>query len=40
MNGFWAQSGFNRIYRSDARSMARFGLLCLNKGTWNNDPYT
>ncbi|WP_353779272.1 serine hydrolase [Winogradskyella sp. 3972H.M.0a.05] len=37
MNGFWLQSGYNNIYRSDARSMARFGLLCLNNGIWDDD---
>ncbi|MCA0132035.1 serine hydrolase domain-containing protein [Winogradskyella alexanderae] len=37
MRGFWLQNGYNNIYRSDARSMARFGLLCLNNGTWNNE---
>ena len=35
LNGFWFQSGFNSIYVSDARSMARFGLLNLNRGNWN-----
>ena len=37
MNGFWLQSGYNNIYNSDARSMARFGLLCLNNGVWDNE---
>lgn len=37
MNGFWLQNGYNNIYSSDARSMARFGLLCLNNGIWNDD---
>lgn len=37
MNGFWFQNGFNNIYWSDARSMARFGLLCLNHGIWDNE---
>ncbi len=27
---------FNNVYYSKARSMARFGLLMLNKGYWNN----
>jgi CubicO group peptidase (beta-lactamase class C family) len=31
MDGFW----FNYIYYSTPRSMARFGLLLLNKGKWN-----
>jgi CubicO group peptidase (beta-lactamase class C family) len=34
MSGVW----FNGVYYSKARSMARFGLLALNKGIWaNND---
>ncbi|NML21360.1 serine hydrolase [Pseudoflavitalea sp. G-6-1-2] len=36
MRGLWVQTGYNNIYGSDARSMARFGLLLLNKGSWNN----
>lgn len=36
MNGFYFKSGYNNIYLSTARSMARFGLLMLNKGKWNN----
>lgn len=44
MNGTWYQSGDNSVYWSDTRSMARFGLLALNKGNWNgtqviNKPY-
>ncbi len=35
MNGSWVQSGDNSVYASDSRSMARFGLLALNKGNWN-----
>ncbi|MDY8134062.1 serine hydrolase domain-containing protein [Aquimarina sp. 2201CG5-10] len=35
MNGSWIQLGFANIYYSTARSMARFGLLNLNKGIWN-----
>lgn len=35
MNGSWFQSGDNSVYWSDTRSMARFGLLALNKGNWN-----
>ncbi len=34
MNGIWVPSGFNSIYVSNARSMARFGLLSLNRGVW------
>lgn len=37
MNGAWIQSGNNSVYWSTARSMARFGLLMLNKGKWNNE---
>lgn len=36
MNGTFIRNGYNRIYVSNARSMARFGLLISNKGTWNN----
>lgn len=36
MQGFWAQLGFNEVYFSNARSMARFGLLMLNNGIWAN----
>lgn len=36
MNGIWARSGsYNNVYFSNARSMARFGLLLLNKGKWD-----
>ncbi len=35
MNGFWISDNFNVIYASTARSMARFGLLVLNRGKWN-----
>ena len=35
MNGLWIKSGFNNIYYSTPRSMARFGLLMLNKGKWD-----
>lgn len=37
MNGFWFNSGYNHVYYSKPRSMARFGLLMLNKGIWNTD---
>lgn len=36
MQGEWMPIGFNSIYFSTARSMARFGLLNLNQGVWNN----
>ena len=35
MRGQWRSQGFNTTYWSTARDMARFGLLMLNKGTWN-----
>jgi CubicO group peptidase (beta-lactamase class C family) len=37
MDGFWQNGIIFRIYHSSTRSMARFGLLALNKGKWNND---
>jgi CubicO group peptidase (beta-lactamase class C family) len=37
MNGLWIRSGYDNIYVSNARSMARFGLLLLNRGIWNTD---
>lgn len=37
MNGLWLPLGYNKVYFSNTRSMARFGLLLLNKGIWNND---
>jgi CubicO group peptidase (beta-lactamase class C family) len=35
MNGVWFTSGNNIVYTSTTRSMARFGLMMLNKGNWN-----
>ncbi|MFZ2899349.1 MAG: serine hydrolase [Saprospiraceae bacterium] len=35
MSGLWLPSGYNSIYFSKARDMARFGSLILNEGTWN-----
>lgn len=37
MSGAWIQSGNNSVYWSTTRSMARFGLLMLNKGKWNDN---
>jgi CubicO group peptidase (beta-lactamase class C family) len=37
MNGFFLPSGYNNVYYSNARSMARFGLLMLNQGNWNGN---
>jgi CubicO group peptidase (beta-lactamase class C family) len=38
MNGLWVRSGYNNVYFSNPRSMARFGLLMLNKGKWDQTP--
>lgn len=35
MTGTWLQFGYNRVFISNARSMARFGILNLNRGNWN-----
>jgi CubicO group peptidase (beta-lactamase class C family) len=35
MNGAWIRSGYNNVYYSNPRSMARFGLMMLNKGQWD-----
>lgn len=35
MSGSWIQNGDFSVYWSTTRSMARFGLLALNKGNWN-----
>ncbi|HMQ76939.1 MAG TPA: serine hydrolase [Flavobacteriales bacterium] len=37
MDGLWLPLGYNKVYFSRARSMARFGLLALNRGVWAND---
>jgi CubicO group peptidase (beta-lactamase class C family) len=37
MNGTWIPQGFNRLYVSNARSAARFGLMILAGGRWNTD---
>jgi len=37
MDGFWNFGIIYTIYHSTTRSMARFGLLALNKGKWNNE---
>jgi CubicO group peptidase (beta-lactamase class C family) len=34
MDGFWNNGLIFKIYHSNTRSMARFGLLVLNKGKW------
>ncbi|WP_346858601.1 serine hydrolase [uncultured Draconibacterium sp.] len=35
MNGSWINLGDNNVYWSTARDAARFGLLLLNKGSWD-----
>ena len=35
MNGIWLPTGDNNVYYSTARDAARFGLLLLNKGIWD-----
>jgi len=35
MDGSFIMSGENNLFYSTGRSMARFGLLLLSKGTWN-----
>lgn len=37
MDGYWKKGIIFTIYHSNARSMARFGLLALNKGKWNTE---
>ena len=37
MEGQYAQIGLNNVYVSTPRSMARFGLLLLNKGKWEEN---
>ncbi|MBL4649617.1 MAG: serine hydrolase [Aureispira sp.] len=36
MTGFYISVGYNNVYFSTPRSMARFGLLMLNEGKWSN----
>lgn len=38
MTGLYYQIGNNNVFISNARSMARFGLLMLAQGTWNGTP--
>jgi CubicO group peptidase (beta-lactamase class C family) len=35
INGLWIKSDFNNVFYSNMRSMARYGLLLLNKGKWD-----
>jgi len=37
MDGFWNNGVIFKVYNSTSRSMARFGLLTLNKGKWNGE---
>lgn len=37
MDGYWNFGTIFTIYHSTTRSMARFGLLALNKGKWHNE---
>lgn len=37
MTGTFVNSGYNKVFFSNARSMARFGLLILNQGNWNGN---
>lgn len=37
MTGFWAFTGYDNVYFSNVRSMARFGLFMQNKCIWNTD---
>ncbi|MDC9721516.1 MAG: serine hydrolase [Urechidicola sp.] len=38
MDGAWfGTNNYNNVYFSTARSMARFGILMMNKGTWESD---
>lgn len=38
ISGLWVQVDYNNVLFSKARSMARFGLLMQNHGTWNTTP--
>lgn len=38
MDGLFLPQGYNQVFFSTARSMARFGLLMLNRGVWNGIP--
>ncbi len=37
INGQWYTSGYNHVYWSTARDAARFGLLLLNNGKWDDE---
>ena len=38
MDGIWLDQDYNHVYYSTPRSMARFGLLILNEGYWQDQP--
>jgi CubicO group peptidase (beta-lactamase class C family) len=38
MNGFYLKIDYDNVYFSNARSMARFGLMILADGVWNGTP--
>lgn len=38
ITGAFVSVGYNNVYFSNARSMARFGILVQNRGTWNGNP--
>ncbi|MEY3343099.1 MAG: hypothetical protein RL090_783 [Bacteroidota bacterium] len=37
MTGVFLPNGYNNVFYSNARTMARFGLLILNQGVWNGN---
>jgi CubicO group peptidase (beta-lactamase class C family) len=37
MTGFWQKTDFNKVFFSNARSFARFGLLLQARGNWNGE---
>jgi CubicO group peptidase (beta-lactamase class C family) len=37
MDGFWDNGIIFKVYNSNTRSMARFGLMALNKGKWKTE---
>lgn len=38
INGFWITSGYDNVFYSKPRNMARFGLLFQNNCVWNEEP--
>lgn len=36
MNGFWINKNYNNVYYSNARSLARYGILIANNGFWED----